>query len=200
MGKLDVLQSHYQICTVEHNHLYFQTSIQQVMLRLLVQVVAGLVLVACRVAASKNHTKLGLVFGGSTGRKFSDLDLVIRGQTVTSVTIHHGERVDGVGLGIAQSSGEHNETYHGGDHGADQSWLLSQNEIITAIECHWRVKDGEVRIFYIEFTTCDRSIYGGIPTRNIGRESAPDGYRLGGLYGTAGVGLNSVGAIWIRLE
>ncbi|CAH0493410.1 unnamed protein product [Peronospora farinosa] len=167
------------------------------MLRLFV---AALALIAGRVAASKNHTKVGLLFGGNTGRPFSDMDFVLRGQTVTSIKIRYGERVDGVGLGITQSSGKYEEMYHGGNTGNEHVWSLSQHEIITAIECHWRVKDGEIRIFYIEFMTSDRLISGGIPTRNIGSETAPSGHRLGGLYGTSGAGLNSVGAIWTRLE
>ncbi|KAF4149604.1 putative secreted protein [Phytophthora infestans] len=124
-------------------------------------------------------------FGGPHGTKYSDLGVTSPGQTVQAITIRAGERVNAVSLDITDPSGQKSTLYHG--------------EFITGIEAHWGEKDDHTRDKYIQFTTSSgKTISGGNPTKDIGKDSAPPGYQLGGFVGTCGKELDSVGVVLLR--
>ncbi|KAF1783465.1 hypothetical protein GQ600_15204 [Phytophthora cactorum] len=52
-----------------------------------------------------------------------------------------------------------------------------------------------------KFTTGpSNTISAGNPTKNIGNNAAPEGYQLGGFFGTSDKELDSVVAIWTSIE
>ncbi|KAF4147949.1 Jacalin-like lectin domain [Phytophthora infestans] len=133
--------------------------------------------------------------------QYSDLDLVGPGQTVQALTVRSGKRVSGVGLDITNVFGQQVNLYHGGDGGDKNTLTLGRGEYITAIEAHWGEKGDHTRIKYIRFnTTAGNTISGGNPTENIGMDSAPVNYQLGGFVGYCGRELDSVGAVWTRIS
>ncbi|EGZ22923.1 hypothetical protein PHYSODRAFT_487709, partial [Phytophthora sojae] len=143
---------------------------------------------------------LSEIFGGPHGDKYSDLDVVMPAQQVKSITIRSGERVNGVGLVMTDFWRDDHTLYHGGYGGDNETLSLSAGEHVTEIEAHWDEYRSHTRIFYIKFTTDKgNKIEGGTPvldSANIGKETAPDGYQLGGFVGYAGKELDMVQAIW----
>ncbi|ETI57334.1 hypothetical protein F443_00359 [Phytophthora nicotianae P1569] len=165
--------------------------------RFVLKLLASVALAIGSVAAVDNGMLMGEAFGGPHGVKYSDLDLVSPGQTVQVITIRSGERVNGVGLDITDPSGQKTTLYHGGRGGDESTLSLEAGEFITGIEYHWGEKGHRTRIKYIKFTTNkNHSISGGLPTENIGKDSAPKGYQLGGFFGYCAKELDSAGAIW----
>ncbi|KAG3144021.1 hypothetical protein PI126_g14343 [Phytophthora idaei] len=163
-------------------------------------VLATVALVACGATALPNGIQLSEVFGGPHGRKYSDVELVTTGQTVQAIIIRSGERVNGVGLEITSPTGEKSPLYHGGGGGEQQRWTFGAGEYITGIEAHWGEKGDHTRVKYIQFTTTlNNTISGGNPTKDIGKDTAPEGYQLGGFFGTCGKELDSVGAVWVSI-
>ncbi|POM71676.1 Hypothetical protein PHPALM_11726 [Phytophthora palmivora] len=163
------------------------------------QVLATVVLAASCIAALEEGVRLGESFGEPHGRKYSDLDLVSPAQTVQSISIRSGKRVDAVILEITDPSGQSSTLHHGGQGGDKNTLLLREDEYVTSWEAHWG-NDGD-RIQYIVFTTNKgNSIKGGKPTGNIGKESAPEGYQLGGFIGYSGRELDQAGAIWTSIK
>ncbi|KAF4029725.1 putative secreted protein [Phytophthora infestans] len=82
---------------------------------------------------------------------------------------------------------------------AANTLTLGAGEFITGIEAHWGEKDDHTRDKYIQFTTSSgKTISGGNPTKDIGKDSAPPGYQLGGFVGTCGKELDSVGVVLLR--
>ncbi|KAG4046199.1 hypothetical protein PC123_g18414 [Phytophthora cactorum] len=169
-------------------------------LRTFFQVLAAVVF-AAGAAALENGIRLGETFGGPHGKRFSDLDLASTGQIVRSITIRSGERVDAVSIDVTDPSGQTTTLYHGGGGGDKNTLTLGTDEYITGIEAHSGKHFGRTRIKYIEFTTNKRNaISGGYPTGNIEKDSAPEGYQLGGFVGSSANELDSVGAIWTSIE
>ncbi|KAE9012978.1 hypothetical protein PF011_g8674 [Phytophthora fragariae] len=124
-------------------------------------------------ASSGSPTRLSQSFGGPHGTEFSDL-LATSGQTITSLTIRAGDRVDGLTLG---------------------------SEYITSMEVHWGQKDGHTRIFYLSFgTSAGNTVSGGTQTDQSGSVSAPDGFQLGGFFGRDGDEIDLLGAVWTSIE
>ncbi|KAG1708949.1 hypothetical protein DVH05_022580 [Phytophthora capsici] len=163
----------------------------------LIQLFATTLLAATGAAALENGVLLSETFGGPHGTKYSDLDVTSPGQTVQAITIRSGERVNAVSLDITDPSGQKTNLYHGGGGGDQNTLTLGAGEYITGIEAHWGEKDSHTRIKYIQFTTsAGNSISGGRPTQDIGKDTAPAGFQLGGFVGTCGKELDSVGAIW----
>ncbi|OWZ06049.1 hypothetical protein PHMEG_00021750 [Phytophthora megakarya] len=148
----------------------------------------------------KEGVQIGINFGGPHGTKYTDVDVVSPQQTVQVIKIQAGERVDAVGIDYTDPTGLKTALYHGGRGGKDISRELSPGEYVTAMEVHWGEKGDHTRVKYIQFATNQgNTISGGNPTKNIGRDNAPEGYQLGGFYGTAGRELDSVGAVWTKV-
>ncbi|OWZ07161.1 hypothetical protein PHMEG_00020483 [Phytophthora megakarya] len=174
-------------------------------MKFIYQVLAAVVLMATNgITALEKGVLLGETFGGPHGDKYSDLDLVDPGQTVQSITIRSADRVDGVSLAITNMVGQKSTLEHGGNGGDKETLYLDDGEYITGIEVHWGKYYRKTRIMYIQFTTNkDHTISGGTPQDNtdkIGKESAENGYQLGGFIGFAGNELDSVGAIWTSIQ
>ncbi|KAL4164572.1 hypothetical protein KRP22_004437 [Phytophthora ramorum] len=164
------------------------------------QVLALATLVAHGAVATDEGVLLSEAFGGPHGTKYSDIDLVAPGQTVQSVTIQAGERVNGVGIEITDPSGVSSELYHGGKGGDPNKLTLGDGEYITGVEAHWGEKGDHTRVKFLRFTTsANNTIEGGNPTKNIGKDSAPKNFQLGGFYGTCGKELDSVGMLWTSI-
>ncbi|ETO75321.1 hypothetical protein F444_09053 [Phytophthora nicotianae P1976] len=90
---------------------------------------------------------------------------------------------------------------HGGDGGDKNTLTLGEDEHITGIEAHWGKYYRHTRILYIKFTTdAGNTISGGTQTDQIGKDGAPEGYQLGGFVGYSGNEVDSVAAVWTRIE
>ncbi|EGZ15941.1 hypothetical protein PHYSODRAFT_508902 [Phytophthora sojae] len=155
-------------------------------------------LVAVSGALSDNSIQLSESSGGPHGTEFSDEASVSVGQTVDSITIRAGERVDGVSLEV---TGPKAATFnHGGAGGDGNTLKLAAGEHITSMEAHWGKKDGRTRIFYLSFgTSAGNSVSGGSMTEDKNTVKAPEGFQLGGFFGRDGEEIDSLGAIWARI-
>ncbi|KUF78766.1 hypothetical protein AM587_10000001 [Phytophthora nicotianae] len=158
-------------------------------------------LVTHSAAVMDEGVHLGEAFGGPHGTKYSDVDLIGPGQTVKAITIRAGERINGVGIDFTDATKLMTTLYHGGPKGKPRVLTLGEGEYITAMEAHWGEKGDHTRIKYIQFATNKGNhISGGNPTKDKGRDTAPEGYQLGGFAGTCGRELDSVAAVWTRIE
>ncbi|POM59219.1 hypothetical protein PHPALM_32084, partial [Phytophthora palmivora] len=144
-------------------------------------------------------TRLSQTFGGPHGEQFSDLSLATSGQTITSLTVRAGERVDGLTLEISAPTAQ---TFtHGGTGGTDNILKLDSGEYITSMEAHWGQKNGHTRIFYLSFgTSAGNTVSGGTKTDESGSVTAPDGYQLGGFFGRDGDEIDLIGVVWTNIE
>ncbi|ETI45127.1 hypothetical protein F441_10155 [Phytophthora nicotianae CJ01A1] len=142
----------------------------------------------------------GLEFGGTGNDAYEYRDAVEPGEVVKGVTIRTGKRVNGIGIIHQNLAGEPVTNYVGGEGGDPQTLTLNPGEYIISIEAHTGEKDGRKRISYIKLTTNkNNSISGGTPTNEVGKESAQEGYQVGGFYGKRGDELDSVAAIWATI-
>ncbi|EGZ21223.1 hypothetical protein PHYSODRAFT_299049 [Phytophthora sojae] len=139
--------------------------------------------------------------GGPHGNAYSDVGVVKPGQVVKAITVRSGKRVNGVGLTI---EGLPEPVYHGGHGGSKDTRTLAKGEIVTSMEVHWDEQHSHTRVFFINFTTnFNNSIFGGTPMIDsslIAKDTADDGYQLGGFSGYAGKELDSVAALWTRIN
>ncbi|KAJ8552208.1 hypothetical protein ON010_g10335 [Phytophthora cinnamomi] len=111
------------------------------------------------------------------------------------------ERVNGVGINFVSPEGTPYDLHHGGGGGDGNTLTLGEGEYVTGIEAHWGEYHSHTRVRFIEFTTnMNHSICGGTRATKIGADHADPGYQLGGFFGTDGVELDSVGAIWTRIS
>ncbi|OWZ14555.1 hypothetical protein PHMEG_00011956 [Phytophthora megakarya] len=160
--------------------------------------------VASGVAALKDGVQLGTTFGGPHGYKYSDQDLVEPGQTVHSITVRGDDRVDSVSLDITNLADQSSTLKHGGGGGDEEFLPLRDDEHITGIEVHWGKYYRKTRVMYVKFTTdMGNWVDAGTPHQNTDKkdtETAPEGFQLGGFVGFAGRELDSVGAVWTRIE
>ncbi|ETI48099.1 hypothetical protein F443_07828 [Phytophthora nicotianae P1569] len=158
-----------------------------------------LVLVVAVSGACSQDIQLSESFGGPHGTEFSDEASVVVGQTIGSITIRAGERVDGVSLEV---TGPKAATFsHGGTGGSGNKLTLAAGERITSMEAHWGKKGGHTRIFYLSFgTSAGNSVSGGSMTDDKNSVTAPEGFQLGGFFGRGGDEIDSLGAIWARIE
>lgn len=147
----------------------------------------------------EDSVQLSKSFGGPHGAEFSDKAAATSGQTVVSITIRAGERVDGVALEIAKPKAE---TFsHGGSGGDPKTLKLGEGEYITSMEAHWGKKNGRTRIFYLSFgTSAGNSVAAGTQTEEKNSVSAPKGFQLGGFFGRDGDEIDTLGAIWTSIE
>ncbi|KAE8952876.1 hypothetical protein PR001_g33112 [Phytophthora rubi] len=161
---------------------------------------ATVALIATGVAALENGIMLSETYGGSHGNHYSDMEFVTPGQVVKSITVRFDERVNGVGLNFIDPSGKPRIVYHGSYGGANNTLILSKDEYVTSIEAHWGEYHSKTRVRFIEFkTSANNTIGGGTRATKIGKDSAIEGYQLGGFLGTSGKELDSVGAIWTSI-
>ncbi|OWZ03822.1 hypothetical protein PHMEG_00024383 [Phytophthora megakarya] len=174
-------------------------------MKFIYQIVAvATLVVASGVAALKDGVQLGSTFGGHHGDKYSDQDVVDPGQTVQSIAVRAADRGDCVSLDVTNPAGQMSTLEHGGGGGEKETLNLGEDEHITSIEVHWGKYYRKTRVMYIKFTTDQgNSIEGGTPHDSIAKmatENAPVGFQLGGLVGFAGNELDSVGAVWTRID
>ncbi|KAF1775525.1 Jacalin-like lectin domain [Phytophthora cactorum] len=145
--------------------------------------------------AADDSVQLSDSFGGPHGTEFSDQASVAAGQTIGSITIRAGERVDGISLEVA---GPTAATFsHGGTGGTANTLALAKEEYITSMEAHWGEKKGRTRIFYLSFgTSAGNTVSGGSQTESKNTVTAPKGFQLGGFFGLDGDEIDKLGAIW----
>ncbi|EGZ21222.1 hypothetical protein PHYSODRAFT_491221 [Phytophthora sojae] len=169
-------------------------------MKFLLQALAMAALVATGAAELPDGVVLSQTYGGPHGNKYSDVDIVKPGQVVKSITIRTGQRVNGVGIQIEGQE----PLYHGGRGGDSNTLTLGKDEHVTSMEAHWDEQHSHTRIFFINFTTnAYNSIAGGTPMTDpalIGKTTAGKGYQLGGFDGYAGKELDSVAALWTRIN
>ncbi|KAG6580233.1 ABC transporter ABCA1 lipid exporter family [Phytophthora cinnamomi] len=158
---------------------------------------AAVMLLTSDTDASWGIYELSEKFGEPHGTYFSDTTFAIARQSVHSVTIRTGERVNGVGIDVTSPDGKRNNPFHGGNGGSPQTLTLNSGERFQCLEAHWGKYKGRTRIFYIKIsTTGGRSIAGGTPTIRVRTVCAPAGFQLGGFSGSSGKELDQVGAVW----
>ncbi|ETI30574.1 hypothetical protein F441_22216 [Phytophthora nicotianae CJ01A1] len=173
-------------------------------MKFIFQVLATLALVTGTASALDKGILLGETFGGPHGDKYSDLDLVSPGQIVNSITVRSADRVDAVSLNVTDLTGQTTILYHGGKGGDSETLQLDQGEHIIGVQAHWGKYYRKTRLMYVEFTTDKkRTISGGTPAVDadrMGKDSALEGYQLGGFVGYSGNELDSMGAIWTSIN
>ncbi|KAG4064916.1 hypothetical protein PC123_g389 [Phytophthora cactorum] len=149
--------------------------------------------------AVQGPIQLSESFGGPHGKKFSDQASVVAGQTIGSITIRAGERVDGISLEV---TGPTAVTFnHGRAAGKKNTLTLAKDEYITSMEAHWAEKKGRTRIFYLSFgTSAGNTVSGGSQTERKNTVTAPEGFQLGGFFGQDGDKIDKLGAIWTRIS
>ncbi|KAG6609035.1 Phospholipase D gamma 3 [Phytophthora cinnamomi] len=141
---------------------------------------------------------LSAAVGGPHGTHFTDVGLAGADQTVSSISIRAGDRVDGVGLEVSDPT--ESTLAHGGTGGSLTRLSLGSGEHITSMEAHWGKKNGRTRIFYLKFGTSDgRSVEGGTPSGSSATMTAPEGFQLSGFHGRAGDNIDALGAIFTRV-
>ncbi|KAJ8575628.1 hypothetical protein ON010_g3585 [Phytophthora cinnamomi] len=170
-------------------------------MKLLAQTLTAAALLATGVVALRDGVMISETYGGPHGNKYSDMDKVSPGQSVKSITIRTGERVNGVGINFVSPDEVPYDLYHGGGGGRATTLTLGEGEYVTGIEAHWGEYHSHTRVRFIEFTTNKNNrISGGTRATKIGADHAEAGYQLGGFFGTDGKELDSVGAIWTRIS
>ncbi|POM76182.1 Hypothetical protein PHPALM_6610 [Phytophthora palmivora] len=154
----------------------------------------------------EDSIQLSESFGGPHGTNFSDQNFVNSGQTVSEISIHAGERLDGITMEI---SAPKTLTFtHGGTGGEQKTLKLGQGEYITSMEVHWNkntvgtvITKDRTRIFYINFlTSAGNSLAGGTMTEQKMTVTAPEGFQLAGFFGREGKEIDSLGAIWAAID
>ncbi|KAG1710973.1 hypothetical protein DVH05_013694 [Phytophthora capsici] len=165
--------------------------------------VFSLSFVVFQVAASDDTIQLSESFGGPHGNDFSDQPSVVAGETVTSITIRSGARVDGITLEIAKPTVQTFTHGYSGVSDTMNTLQLGPGEYISSMEAHWDKNshtDDHTRVFYLKFTTsAGNSVSGGSQTDSTGSATAPPGYQLAGFYGQDGDEIDLIGAIWAPL-
>ncbi|KAG3066357.1 hypothetical protein JG687_00006755 [Phytophthora cactorum] len=136
--------------------------------------------------------------GGPHGNAFTDMTLVAAEETVNSITIRAGKRVDGVALVL--SSPTKATLAHGGNGGTENILNLESGEYLVSMEAHWGKKDGRTRIFYLKFSTnSGRWVEGGSKTDATATMAAPEDYQIGGFHGRAAEEIDLLGVIFVKV-
>ncbi|KAL3664383.1 hypothetical protein V7S43_010706 [Phytophthora oleae] len=158
-----------------------------------------LLVVANGVLSADDSVQLRESFGGPHGTEFSDQVSVVAGQTIGSITIRAGDRVNGISLEVM---GPTTATFsHGGSGGTVNTLTLAKGEYITSMEAHWAEKKGRTRIFYLSFgTSASNIVSAGTQTESKSTVTAPEGFQLGGFFGLDGAEIDKLGAIWSRIS
>ncbi|RMX64219.1 hypothetical protein DD238_007801 [Peronospora effusa] len=148
----------------------------------------------------KDSIVLSERFGASDhGKDFSDKNLVNSGQTVKSIAIYAGKRLDGITL--TNSAPKPLTFTHGGTGGERKELQLGKDEHINSMEVHWGKKDGHTRIFYVSFlTSTGNALSGGSMTSDKKTVKAPKGFQLAGFFGKDGQEIDALGAVWAYID
>ncbi|RQM13420.1 hypothetical protein KXD40_003862 [Peronospora effusa] len=148
----------------------------------------------------KDSIVLSERFGASDhGKDFSDKNLVNSGQTVKSIAIYAGKRLDGITL--TNSAPKPLTFTHGGTGGERKELQLGKDEHINSMEVHWGKKDGHTRIFYVSFlTSAGNALSGGSMTSDKKTVKAPEGFQLAGFFGKDGQEIDALGAVWAYID
>ncbi|ETK95821.1 hypothetical protein F441_01331 [Phytophthora nicotianae CJ01A1] len=146
-----------------------------------------------------DEIRLSNAVGGPHGDQFTDVASAAGGQTVKSITLRSGSRVDAVSISISAPSAT---TFsHGGTGGTAKTLTLSSGEYITSMQAHWSKYNGRTRIFYLKFTTnLGNTLSGGTTTDESTTVYAPDGYQLSAFHGRDGDEIDALGAIWTEIS
>ncbi|KAL3663477.1 hypothetical protein V7S43_011365 [Phytophthora oleae] len=137
--------------------------------------------------------------GGPHGDQFTDVASAAGGQTVKSLTLRSGSRVDAVS--VTTSAPTATTISHGGTGGTAKTLTLSSGEYITSVEAHWGKYSSHTRIFYLKFTTSlGNTLSGGTTTDDSAIVHAPDGYQLSAFHGRDGDEIDALGAIWTKIS
>lgn len=142
---------------------------------------------------------LSNAYGGPHGDYYTDVASAATAQTVSSITIRAGNRVDAVSLSVSAPTAR---TFaHGGTGGTATTLTLNSGEYITAMQVHWGTYNSHTRIFYIKFTTSSgRTVSGGTTTSTSTTVYAPTGYQISGFHGRDGDEIDAIGAIFTRVK
>ncbi|KAG3066358.1 hypothetical protein JG687_00006754 [Phytophthora cactorum] len=145
-----------------------------------------------------DEIRLSNAVGGPHGDQFTDVASAASGQTVKSITLRSGSRVDAVSITISAPSAT---TFsHGGTGGTAKTLTLSVGEYITSMQAHWGKYNSHTRIFYLKFTTnLGNMLSGGTATDESTTMYAPDGYQLSAFHGCDGDEIDALGAIWTKI-
>ncbi|GMF33651.1 unnamed protein product [Phytophthora lilii] len=143
--------------------------------------------------------RLSNAVGGPHGDHFTDVASAAGGQTVKSITLRAGTRVDAVSLTVSAPTVK---TFsHGGTGGTAKTLTLSSGEYITSVEAHWGKYNSHTRIFYLKFkTSLGNTLSGGTTTDQSATQNAPDGYQLSAFHGRDGDEIDALGAIWTKIS
>lgn len=125
-------------------------------------------------------------WGGPHGAWFSDvpaLSAASAPSAASEITFRGAERVDGVGLTLADGTA----LTHGGTGGEAASLKLEGGESWTSTKVCQDKKNEETRIFYIQATTSTgRTLEAGTSTEDCSTFTAPDGWGVVGFAGQDG--------------
>ncbi|GMF52488.1 unnamed protein product [Phytophthora fragariaefolia] len=143
--------------------------------------------------------RLSNTFGGPHGDQFTDVASAAGGQTVKSITLRSGSRVDAVSLTMSAPTTK--AFTHGGTGGTAKTLTLSSGEYITAMEAHWGKYNSHTRIFNLKFmTSLGNTLSGGTTTGDSATVYAPEGYQLSAFHGRGGDEIDALGAIWTKIS
>ncbi|OWZ03413.1 Endonuclease [Phytophthora megakarya] len=140
--------------------------------------------------------RLSNAVGGPHGDQFTDVASAAGGQTVKSITLRAGSRVDALTITTSTTTFS-----HGGTGGTAKTLNLSSGEYITSMQAHWGKYNSHTRIFYLKFTTSlGNTLSGGTTTSENATVYAPDGYQLSAFHGRDGDEIDALGAIWTKIS
>lgn len=142
--------------------------------------------------AKKDNVQLSASFGGKGGAGFNDLQ-AISDSMPTKVRINWEKDIDSIGFtyedGTILNCGED------GDY--DHIMYLPKGEYINQMRLCKGLRNGEDRLFYVEFKTNKGfTLSGGQQTEDTVTLTAPDGWYIAGIFGRAGSKVEKLGAIY----
>ncbi|EUC62681.1 endonuclease/exonuclease/phosphatase family protein [Rhizoctonia solani AG-3 Rhs1AP] len=134
-------------------------------------------------------------YGGSDGKRFSDMAYFLEPLRVESITLRGANRLDGLTIAYPGI----NARTHGGSGGKAYTISLDPGEFIAAVEVCWGEKDNHTSIFYAGVTTSSyKFVEAGKMTDRCRLVSVPQGYALAGTYGRDGKEINQLGFIYAK--
>jgi len=135
------------------------------------------------------------LFGGDGGTSFTDGAAIPAGAAATTVALSAGNRVDQVGLTLANGT----SFTHGGTGGTPASLTLNTGEHIASVELCEGQYNGDERLFYAKYTTdAGRVLAGGTVTSDCTTYTTPTGWQLAGFYGRSATEVDKLGLIYTR--
>ncbi|OXM86583.1 jacalin-like lectin [Paenibacillus rigui] len=136
-------------------------------------------------------------FGGSGGLAFNQLAHLPLQSKITKVELSSGSRVDGFRLTFGDGTVL---TVGGVSTNGYSALQLAGDEYISQVTAHKGAKNGDDRIFYLQFKTNKGNILsGGTQTSSTATFTAPVGSYIAGFFGKAETELDRIGAIYKKL-